>query len=315
MPEFDEETHKRKNRSNRDLAYEPGKNADRYKSKQPGSKKSGKSDENSSSLWVEAATSAYSTPKGSEKPRRDGTPNNTKGPRRNNRRRGNRGKRKLTLLEKVLRFLGIKPKAQKGRGNQQKRKGGKPQDNRNQQKGNKPRGERNQNNRGRGGNRQPRSDKPRSESEENSGKGGNRRRRSRKPRDEGENAESRGPKPEGSAEKRSPRPKREPRRREEGNSERPPRSEDRKPESKPRIESIAAPKTEGASIALGAIEFDSPKKDTVAESNEAAAKPRRGRRRNANQRPTATESSAKPEFVPHPIDISEPKEGSKKEDS
>jgi hypothetical protein len=306
MPEFDEETYKRKNRSDQDLSYEPGKNADRYQSKQPGSGKRSQSEGRTTSLWVEAATSTHPNPKGTGDRRSNPKHPSAKGPRRNSRNRRNRGKRKLTLLEKILSFFGIKPKQSRGPQSQQRKRGGKP-DNRNQQQQKSQGREGNRNNRARGGNRPGSNQKPRGDSEETTeGGGGNRRRRSRKPRAEREQQEGETNRPERSYERKNQKPRQQNPRREARDSDH--QGERREPRShgeKTRLESIAAPKTEGASIALGAIEMDTAKPAVEKTEGDTAAKQRRGRRRNANQRTADTGKASSGGFVPHPIDLPE----------
>ncbi|MBN2234745.1 MAG: hypothetical protein JW706_06320 [Opitutales bacterium] len=113
MPEFDEETQKKRRSS--PMTYEPGRNAGRSRNEdESGSdrrrRRPNPNRENERSLWVEAATAT---------PHEDSAAWKTKQPKskqdrpRDNRRRDNRqrGPRKLTLWQKILALFGIKPKS------------------------------------------------------------------------------------------------------------------------------------------------------------------------------------------------------------
>ena len=297
MPEFDEETYHKKNRNNDSLKYEPGKNQDRYQSKKPNSR--GSKDEKSTNLWVEASTSKPE--KGDRKT--GGNRNKNKSRPYNKRRKGNyrnnrRRPRKLTLWEKFLKLFGIQPK-KKNRRNQRGKGKGKGQ---NQQRNQGDRQNRDRKDQDRRGD----SRKP---SQKGDQKGGQRppRKRSRRPQDgSDERAKGGEGRPEGRKRQDGPNKSRPPRRQQD----RGPRQQNRERGNEPResapskpVESVAAPKTTGDSIALGAIELNKPE---TAKKEEAQPKPTSGRGGRRNRRATnkpAAGAETGSDFVPHPIEL------------
>ena len=321
MPEFDEDTYQQKSRNNRDLSYEPGKNADKYP--QPGIQKKSQSESSkAASLWVEAAMDAPRKMPKLDKKKTENKNYSGKKSRSGKRNRKWNRRRKPTLWQRILRFFGLSPKKKNRKfdGNRGPNKQGqnKKQGNR-RQDGSKPQGRERQRDNKQG---KPGDDAPR-------GEGRNRRRRSRKSnqkqrQNQGVEAsaspetesktDARVPKAERQQGQRSERRERRPERsdrRPEGR-ERRPRDRDREPrqereERKPRqsapsakMESVAAPKTDTSSLSLGAVDMGESASSKENKSQTSAA-PRGKRNRRATARPQNAGSSS--EFVPHPIEL------------
>jgi hypothetical protein len=113
MPEFDEESYQ-KRRPRQDMRYEPGRNADRYKSKEPGfTRKDRQGSAPSTSHWFEAASATPSSMKELKRNEKNALGRN-EGKAPADGRRANRGgqppRRKPSLWTRFLRFLGLAPK-------------------------------------------------------------------------------------------------------------------------------------------------------------------------------------------------------------